>query len=60
MLPLLFLIIELVVFRHSPQLAAFKAICVLIVLIPVQNVIKAGKHGGSVKDAPYFKCQADF
>ena len=51
MLPLLFLIIELVVFRHSPQLAAFKAICVLIVLIPVQNVIKAGKHGGSVKDA---------
>ena len=51
MLPLLFLIVELVVFRHSPQLAAFKAICVLIALIPVQNVIKSRKRGESVRDA---------
>ena len=51
MLPLLFLIVELVVFRHSPQLAAFKAICVLVALIPIQNIIKAGKNGESIKDA---------
>ncbi len=51
MLPLLFLIIELVVFRHSPQMAAFKAICVLAVLIPVQNIIIARRDGGSLKDA---------
>ena len=43
MLPLLFLIIELVVFRHSPALAAFRAIMVLAVLIFLQNLYKARK-----------------
>ncbi|MDC7219973.1 MAG: TRAP transporter permease [Spirochaetales bacterium] len=54
-LPLLFLIVELVVFRHSPALAAFRAIMVLAVLIILQNLYaqykgdkdykKAVKHG---------------
>jgi TRAP transporter 4TM/12TM fusion protein len=41
LIPLLFLIFELVVMRHSPSLAAFRAIISLLVLIPVQNLIRA-------------------
>ena len=44
MLPLLFLIIELVVFRHSPAMAAFKAILILMALIIGQNLYKAYKE----------------
>ncbi len=39
LIPLVVLIVELVVFRHSPQLAAFRAIIALAILIPVQNII---------------------
>ena len=39
LIPLGVLIVELVVYRHSPQLAAFRAIIALTILIPVQNVI---------------------
>jgi len=40
-IPLVFLVYELVVLRHSPQLAAFYAIIVLVILIVVQNLIQA-------------------
>ncbi len=40
-IPLGFLIFELVVMRHSPELAAFRAIIVLAILIPIQNLISA-------------------
>jgi TRAP transporter 4TM/12TM fusion protein len=40
-LPLLFLLYELVVVRHSPELAAFYAICVMLVIMFVQEPIKA-------------------
>jgi TRAP transporter 4TM/12TM fusion protein len=43
MLPLFFLIFELVYFRHSPALAAFRAIIVLMALIIGQNIFKAYK-----------------
>lgn len=38
LIPLIFLIVELVVFRHSPNLAAFRAILALMVLIPLENL----------------------
>ena len=38
LIPLAVLIVELVVYRHSPQLAAFRAIVALTLLIPVQNI----------------------
>lgn len=38
LIPLFFLIVELVVFRHSPSLAAFRAIIVLMMLIPLENL----------------------
>ena len=41
LLPLGLLIVELVVFRHSAALAAFRAILSLAVIIPVQNIIRA-------------------
>ncbi len=47
LIPLLFLIVELVVFRHSPALAAFRAIMALAVLIVLQNLYKAYKKGSS-------------
>ena len=40
-LPLLFLLYELVVVRHSPELAAFYAICVMLVIMFFQEPIKA-------------------
>ena len=41
LIPLFFLIFELVVMRHSPALAAFRAIVSLLVLIPAQNLVRA-------------------
>ena len=51
LIPLIFLIVELVVFRHSPALAAFRAIMALAVLIVLQNLYKARKSGGSYQKA---------
>jgi TRAP transporter 4TM/12TM fusion protein len=41
LIPLLYLIYELMILRHSPQLAAYRAIEMLAVLIVVQNLIRA-------------------
>lgn len=51
LIPLFFLIIELVVFRHSPALAAFRAILALTVLIFAQNVFHAVRKKESVTKA---------
>ena len=54
-IPLIFLINELVVLRHSPQLAAFYAILVLVALIFIQNLVQAFRNKISfaiaIKDA---------
>jgi len=54
-IPLIFLVYELVVLRHSPALAAFYAIIVLMALIIIQNLILAKKHdisyGLALRDA---------
>ncbi|MCG8452771.1 MAG: TRAP transporter permease [Spirochaetales bacterium] len=49
MIPLIFLIVELVVFRHSPSLAAFRAILALAVLIPLENLWKAHRSEGGLQ-----------
>jgi len=41
LIPLFYLIYELMILRHTPQLAAYRAIEVLVVLIVVQNLIRA-------------------
>jgi len=41
LIPLFYLIYELMILRHTPQLAAYRAIEVLAVLIVVQNLIRA-------------------
>jgi len=41
MVPLLFLLYELVVVQHSPELAAFKSICVMVIIMLFQNPVKA-------------------
>jgi TRAP transporter 4TM/12TM fusion protein len=41
LLPLLYLIYELMILRHTPQLAAYRAIEVLAILIVLQNLIRA-------------------
>ena len=51
LLPLGLLILELVVFRHSASLAAFRAILSLAVIIPAQNLIRARMRKESLKDA---------
>ncbi|OQY33536.1 MAG: C4-dicarboxylate ABC transporter [Spirochaetaceae bacterium 4572_59] len=57
LIPLVFLIVELVVFRHSPALAAFRAITALTVLIFLQNLYKAHKknqsYGKALRHALY-------
>ena len=53
MIPLIFLIFELVVLRHSAQLAAFRAIIAIMIIIPAQNIITAGKHNMTAKDAAW-------
>jgi len=54
-IPLVFLVFELVGLRHSPELAAFRAIIVLAILIPIQNLITAYKKkepfGGAIKNS---------
>jgi len=51
LIPLIFLIVELVVFRHSATLAAFRAILSLFVLIPAQNIIQALYHKKPLRSA---------
>ena len=51
LIPLAFLIVELVVLKHSPTLAAFRAIVSLFILIPAQNIINAMYYKKSVKNA---------
>jgi len=41
LIPLFYLIYELMILRHTPQLAAYRAIEVLVILIVVQNLIRA-------------------
>jgi len=41
LIPMFYLIYELMILRHSPQLAAYRAIQALAVLIVVQNLIRA-------------------
>jgi TRAP transporter 4TM/12TM fusion protein len=48
LLPIGFLLFELLVLRHSPELAAFKAIIVLIVVIVYRELVKAIKGKESI------------
>jgi TRAP transporter 4TM/12TM fusion protein len=41
LLPLVFLLVELVIFRHSPEMAAFKSICIMAVIMIFQHPVKA-------------------
>ncbi|UCG65029.1 MAG: TRAP transporter permease [Deltaproteobacteria bacterium] len=41
LIPMFYLIYELMILRHTPQLAAYRAIEVLAILIVVQNLIRA-------------------
>jgi len=41
LIPLLFLLIELVVFRHSPEMAAFKSICIMSIIMLFQHPVQA-------------------
>jgi len=41
LLPIVFLLVELVVFRHSPELAAFKSICIMAVIMIIQHPVQA-------------------
>ena len=51
LLPLGFLIYQLMVLRHTPQLAAYRAIQVLAALIVVQNLVRASISRKSLKSA---------
>ena len=51
LIPLIFLIVELVVYRHSPALAAFRAILALTALIFIQNIYQAVKKNKSITKA---------
>ncbi len=53
-IPLAYLIFELMVLRHTPQLAAYRAIQVLVVLIFLQNIVRAVKEKTSLTDAVKF------
>lgn len=50
LIPLVFLIVELVVFRRSPNFAAFRAILSLMILIPLENLWKAYRSDEGLKD----------
>ncbi|NCC95169.1 MAG: TRAP transporter permease, partial [Opitutae bacterium] len=50
-LPILALMYELVIMRRSPQLAAFRAILLLAVIILLQNMIHAGRDRHSLGQA---------
>jgi len=41
LIPMFYLIYELMILRHTPQLAAYRAIQVLAILIVVQNLVRA-------------------
>ncbi len=41
LIPILLLIFELVFRRHSPQMAAFRALLAIALLLPIQNLVKA-------------------
>jgi TRAP transporter 4TM/12TM fusion protein len=51
LIPLFMLLYELIVVRHSPELAAFNAICVLAVIMLFQEPIKAWRKGESIGKA---------
>ncbi|MCG8472412.1 MAG: TRAP transporter permease [Desulfobacterales bacterium] len=51
LVPLCFLIYELVVLRHSPELAAFNAIWVMALIMLFQNPIKAWYHKEPIRPA---------
>jgi len=51
LIPLFLLIFELVGMRHSPQLAAFRAILSLVFLIIIQNLVTSGKKNISLAEA---------
>jgi len=51
LLPLILLVVELVVFRHSPSLSAFRAILLLALLIPIENFIRYKRQGKPLIDS---------
>lgn len=51
LMPLAVLLYELVILRHTPQMSAFRAICVLAVLMVVQPCVRAVKAKTSLLDA---------
>ena len=51
LIPLFWLIYELMFLRHSPELAAYRAIEILALLIFVQNIIRAVQNKTSIPDA---------
>jgi len=48
LVPILFLLYELIVPRHSPEVAAFRATMVLLLLMLFQHAIRAQKEGTSI------------
>ena len=48
LVPIFLLLYELVVLRHSPELAAFRAIMVLFVIILLQEVVNARTQSGRI------------
>ena len=51
LIPLIVLIYELIIMRHSPNLAAFNAILVLMMITFIQEILKAIKEGTGVTNA---------
>ncbi|MDT8302393.1 MAG: TRAP transporter permease [Sedimentisphaerales bacterium] len=51
LIPLFVLIYELIIMRHSPNLAAFNAILILMAITFIQEIIKALKNGTAVTKA---------
>ena len=51
LLPLIYLLFELVVLRHSPELAAFRSIIIMAVIMFLQHPIKAFQTGDSLGGA---------
>ncbi len=51
LIPLIVLIYELIIMRHTPNLAAFNAILVLMAITFIQEIIRALKNGTAVTKA---------
>ncbi|MHC4534955.1 MAG: TRAP transporter permease, partial [Planctomycetota bacterium] len=51
LIPLFVLIYELIIVRHSPNLAAFNAILILMAITFIQEIVKALKNGRGVAKA---------